>query len=178
MGGRQLSGKRIVVVENDRTVKSSVEAALSDAGALIALSFDRNIDAAILDVRIGNGVTSIPIAIVLEQRNVPFLFYTAHEGSVGVALRARWPDCTILSKPLAEDVLIAAVAQILHSPKKPLRRSSQSEVYQQATSLLRMVLHHSLTTEACAPTGVPPPRRPRNGALEKLLEKRVHPLTR
>jgi len=113
-----LSGKRIVVVENEADVRASVEAALSDAGAIIVSSFVRKVDAAVLDVRIGKGVTSIPIAIALEQRNVPFLFYTAFEGSLAAVLQARWPTCKILPKPVAEDALITAVAQLLRLPKK------------------------------------------------------------
>lgn len=116
-----LLGKRIVVVDDDAGVKATVEAALSDAGAIIVSSWERKIDAAILDVRIGNGVTSIPIAIVLQDRNVPFLFYTAHAGSLAEILRTRWPGCLILSKPIAEDALIAAVAQILRLSDSRLR---------------------------------------------------------
>jgi DNA-binding NtrC family response regulator len=133
--GQILSGKRIVVVEDQADVKASVEAALSDAGAIIVPSFDRKIDAAILDVRIGNGVTSVPVAIALEQRRVPFLFYTAFAGSVAVALKARWPDCKILPKPVAEDALVAALAQLLKLPKRETRDRT-------AASLLMSLIHH------------------------------------
>jgi DNA-binding response OmpR family regulator len=135
--GQIFAGKRIVVVENELDVKASVEAALSDAGAIIVTSFDRKADAAVLDVRIGNGVTSIPIAIALEHRNVPFLFYTAFEGSVAGALKARWPNCIILPKPVAEDALIAAVVQLLRLP----RRDSPSHP---TTSLVQSLLHDAL----------------------------------
>jgi DNA-binding NtrC family response regulator len=131
-----LSGKRIVVVENEADVRASVEAALSDAGAIIMSSFVRRLDAAILDVRLGKGVTSIPIAIILEQRNIPFLFYTAFEGSLAGVLRTRWPDCKILAKPVAEDALIAAVAQLLRLPKKNYADRS-------ATSLVQSLMQPS-----------------------------------
>jgi len=112
MQDRRLSGKRIVVVEDDSSVKGCVEAALSDAGAIIVVAFDRKIDAAVLDVRIGKGISSVPIAITLELRQVPFLFYTGYSGSVAGALQARWPQCKILSKPLSSEELVSEVAAL------------------------------------------------------------------
>jgi len=108
-----LSGKRIVVIEDEPSIKMYVEAALKDAGAGIAVSFDRKIDAAVLDVKIGDGVSSAPIAMTLEQRRVPFLFYTGHADSVTASLRSRWPGCKILPKPLPAHELVNAVAALL-----------------------------------------------------------------
>jgi len=108
----QLSGKRIVVVEDDPLIKSSIEAALSDAGAIIVSASDRKIDAAVLDVRIGKGISSAPIAMTLELRKVPFFFYTGYSDSVADALRARWPHCKVLSKPLSSEELVSEVAGI------------------------------------------------------------------
>jgi DNA-binding NtrC family response regulator len=108
-----LSGKRVVVIDDDPNVKTAVETALSDAGAIIVLSFDRKVDVAVLDVWIGKGVTSLPIAMALELRGVPFLFYTGYGDSVTTPLRSRWPGCKILQKPLSADELVDAVAAML-----------------------------------------------------------------
>src|SRR5690349_2352009 len=95
-----LSGKRIVVIEDEPAIKMFVETALKDAGAGIATSFARKVDAAVLDVKIGDGVSSTPIAMTLEERRVPFLFYTGYADTVTAPLRNRWPGCKILPKPL------------------------------------------------------------------------------
>ena len=38
-------------------------------------------DVAILDVNLGNGVTSMPIARELNERNIPFVFLTGYDPS-------------------------------------------------------------------------------------------------
>jgi hypothetical protein len=67
-----LRGRRIVVVEDNPIVKMGVEDALRSAGALIARSYDQEIDAAVLDVRLEDGKTSVPIAVNLSARRIPF----------------------------------------------------------------------------------------------------------
>ena len=121
-----LSGKRVVVIDDDPTVKTAVETALSDAGAIIVLSFDRKVDVAVLDVWIGKGVTSLPIAMALEVRGVPFLFYTAYRDDVAAPILRRWPNCKILPKPLPSDELIAAVETLLGQLPPKIEQSQKT----------------------------------------------------
>jgi len=108
-----LQGRRVVVIEDDPLVKATVETCLSESGAVIVPYFDLKLDAAILDVKIGRGVTSLPIAKTLELRGIPFLFYTAYGDTLAPTIQRRWPHCTILSKPVSENTLIQAVASLL-----------------------------------------------------------------
>ena len=110
---RPLLGKRVVVIEDDATVKSAIEATLGDAGAVIVSSFHQKLDAAILDVRIGRGITSLRVAMRLELRLVPFLFYTGYSQTFAKPLRYRFPDCKILPKPLAADQLVDEIVTLL-----------------------------------------------------------------
>lgn len=116
-----LRGRRVVVVEDDWVVKNTIEIVLGDAGAVIVPYLDQNLDAAVLDVRIGNGITSLPIAITLELRRIPFLFCTAYGDTVTRPILRRWPNCTILPKPFSADGLIGAVAALLDRQAQHLR---------------------------------------------------------
>lgn len=57
-----LAGKRLLVIEDSPIVKLGLEAILREAGAKIVETLDEEIDAAILDVNLGHGVSSAPIA--------------------------------------------------------------------------------------------------------------------
>jgi DNA-binding response OmpR family regulator len=116
-----LGGKRVVVVEDEPVVKNTIEAVLGDAGAIIVRAFDHKLDAAILDVRLGYGITSLPIAMTLELRGVPFVFCTAYVDTVMPVIKRRWPRCTILPKPVSTDDLIGAVAALLDPQSLRLR---------------------------------------------------------
>jgi DNA-binding response OmpR family regulator len=113
-----LAGKRVVVIEDDQVTKLNFETALAAAGAIIISAFDQKLDAAVLDVRLAPGITSIPIAIALSLRRVPFLFCTAYAKDVTEPLQRRWPDCIVLSKPVSTDEVVSAVRALLqHAPK-------------------------------------------------------------
>ena len=84
----RLSGSRIVVYDQDPIIKAGIEAVLSDAGAIIEQSLGDELDAAILDVELGEE-SFAPVATVLELCGVPFLFCSAHGAEVtGPRLRA------------------------------------------------------------------------------------------
>lgn len=65
--------------------------------ALAALDADAP-DAAFLDINLGAGKTSQPLAEALEGRGIPFLFVTGY--SEVTPLRQRFPMAKFLSKPL------------------------------------------------------------------------------
>ena len=89
--GQALIGVRVLVVEDDFIIFMGIEASLLQAGAQVAYcrslaearAFLASIPAsaedriaAILDVRL-DGETSLPLAAELQEREIPFLFYSA-----------------------------------------------------------------------------------------------------
>ena len=67
-----LAGKRLVVVDDTAIVRLDVENTLHEAGATILRSFENGADAAVLDIWLGKGDTSISIAQALSERKIPF----------------------------------------------------------------------------------------------------------
>lgn len=105
----RLGGKRAVVVEDDYNIRQWIEGCLRSEGAAIVPSFTRGHDVAVLDVRLGHGVTSVSIAETLADRGVPFLFYTGYRSEWTARLLARFEDCPILGKPASPQELLSAV---------------------------------------------------------------------
>jgi len=79
-----LSGRRILVVEDEMLIVMMIESMLSDLGCesvaaaatvtqAIALIDGQTFDAAMLDVNL-NGTNSRPVADALAARGVPFFF--------------------------------------------------------------------------------------------------------
>jgi len=110
-----LSGKRVMVLEDDVFVKMGLESTLLEAGAQIGtLAHLRTVDAAILDVRLGDAFNSFNIACELDRRSVPFLFYTGQSAQNLRALRSEWPRCKIIAKPAEPTAIVEAVVDLLH----------------------------------------------------------------
>jgi CheY-like chemotaxis protein len=117
-----LAGKRLIVVEDNPVVRMGVEDALRGAGASIARSFDQKANAAVLDVRLGNGITALPIALTLSYRMVPFLFYTGQSEAALAPIRNRWPGCQILQKPSTAETIVASVLELVKNPRMGVPR--------------------------------------------------------
>ncbi len=118
---RPLEGAHLLVVEDDFIILLDVEATLLDAGAETvhlahtvdegrALAGTKRIDAALLDIRIGQE-TVAPIARELSARGVPFAFYTGQAEADPV--RTEWPDRTLLAKPASARAIVDAIAGVL-----------------------------------------------------------------
>lgn len=73
-------------------------------------------DIAILDINLGEGITSETFAETLMERDIPFLFLTGY-GSADV-LPARFKNITKLSKPVSAASLIAHIEIVLVHHKK------------------------------------------------------------
>ena len=122
----RLDGARVLLVEDDFLIGLELAAILSDAGAEIvgplqtvesALAFaaETSFSAAILDIRLGER-TAAPVARLLAERGVPFLFYTGQSGTD--PLRAQWPASRILSKPALPLSLVTAVAAMVRDSRR------------------------------------------------------------
>ncbi|EQB17794.1 response regulator [Novosphingobium lindaniclasticum] len=103
-----LSHRRILVVEDEYMLAMDLRRDLEDAGAevigpepsvaraLSRIPSETKIDAAVLDVNLGDE-EAFPVADELTARGIPFVFATGY-GDDAVALR--FPGVTTCSKPL------------------------------------------------------------------------------
>lgn len=120
-----LSGRCVLVVEDEMMVLMNIEGALADLGctaisavatieralALIEapLIEAQGFDMAMLDVNLG-GTPSYLIADALELRSIPFVFSTGY-GEHGI--EARFADRPVLRKPYSDEQLGAALFGLL-----------------------------------------------------------------
>ena len=116
-----LAGRRILVVEDEVLVAMELSFALADAGASVAgpahtirdaaaLAAAGGIDAAVLDVDL-HGREIFPIAALLAEAGVPFVFHTGH------ASRGQIPgpfaDVRVFTKPTPPETLVLEISLLL-----------------------------------------------------------------
>ena len=103
----RMAGLRLLVVEDEALVAMLIEDILLDLDCVVigpvgtvaqalALLHHEEIDGALLDVNLGGGERSYPVADALAARNVPFVFVTGY-GEAGV--EGRYAPVTVLQKP-------------------------------------------------------------------------------
>lgn len=120
-----LSGRRILVVEDEGIVAWALEDMLADMGCAVvgpaarvnqalAMIDDEPIDAVVLDLNL-NGQMSYPVADVLAARGVPFVFLTGYHKSSIPKAYAGFP---MMQKPLDRPKLGDALTQLL-TPEYP-----------------------------------------------------------
>ncbi len=112
-----LTGRRILVVEDESLVAMLLETILEDMGctpvgpiatvdeALEVVAADPALDAALLDVNVA-GREVFPVATALKARNVPFVFSTGY-GEGG--LPDEWRAQPTIQKPFTENTIRAAL---------------------------------------------------------------------
>lgn len=118
-----LSGRSILVVEDEMMVLMNIEMALRVEGCVptsagtvetaLALLKHNSFDAAMLDVNL-HGEKSYPIAEALAVLGVPFLFSTGYDETEG---RSSFVGRPVLRKPYLQDNLVAALSGLF--PPKP-----------------------------------------------------------
>ncbi|MEE7505757.1 response regulator [Methylobacterium mesophilicum] len=120
---RPLDGRRILVVEDEYLIASEMKRWLQRAGAEVAgpvasveraldLIEDSTIDAAVLDLNLGDRGTALPIADRLGALGVPHLFAT---GDVRASQEGAYADRPRLEKPYLEAELVSAVVKLTAS---------------------------------------------------------------
>lgn len=115
-----LNGIRVLVVEDEGAVAMLIEEMLNDLGCVVVASVARlakacdvarsiGVDLAMLDVNLA-GQLVFPVAEILRDRNIPFLFSTGY-GANG--LQGEFALRPVLHKPFSQSELKAKIAVAL-----------------------------------------------------------------
>lgn len=117
MTGRfDLTGKRILVAEDEFLIADDICTELREMGATVVgpapgledairMASEDVLDGALLDINLNNRM-SLSVADVLAQRDIPFVFATGYDSSL---LDGRFPNVPVFTKPFE----IARVAAAL-----------------------------------------------------------------
>jgi len=116
-----LSGRRVLVVEDEMLLLMTIEDMLADLGCesvttaatidqALALVNAQVFDVAMLDVNL-NGNQSFPVADALAVRGVPFLFSTGY--SDHVVMRQGYQDRPVLRKPYTQKEIGEMLGRLL-----------------------------------------------------------------
>nr|CAD6629942.1 response regulator [arsenite-oxidising bacterium NT-25] len=118
----EFSDIKVLLVEDEGFVALMIEDMLEDLGCEVVASVARlkeacsiastaELDLAVLDINLG-GERSFPVAIILQERGVPFMFSTGY-GAVG--LPAELSASPVLTKPFSakalEEMLVFALGR-------------------------------------------------------------------
>jgi DNA-binding response OmpR family regulator len=116
---RPLSGRSILIVEDEPLIALEVHAAFSAAGASIASAADtqealRMIDvpglsAALVDINLDHDDCSA-VCERLSRNGVPFVFYT---GEARADILLKWPGAPVLTKLVDKKRMVEVVAGVL-----------------------------------------------------------------
>jgi CheY-like chemotaxis protein len=120
---RPLDRRRVLVVEDEYIIATEIKRWLQSAGAEVIgpvpsveraldLIEDQTLDAAVLDLNLGDRGTALPIADRLGALGVPHLFAT---GDVRISQGSAYADRPRLEKPFREAELVRAVVKLTAS---------------------------------------------------------------
>jgi DNA-binding response OmpR family regulator len=115
-----LSGKRILIVEDEYFIASDMQQALVREGAIVAgpvptlsgglaLVASERIDCAILDVNL-EGDVSFPLARQLQEMGVPYLLLTGYDGW---SLPAEYRGVPRIAKPFAVSGVVSMLERLV-----------------------------------------------------------------
>ena len=119
-----LSGRRVLIVEDESLVAMLLETILEDLGCvvvgpasniddgLVAAQETSDLDAALLDVNVA-GREVFPVAEALMDRQVPVVFSTGYGES---GLPPHWRGRPTLQKPFTEGAIRDALIRALSTP--------------------------------------------------------------
>lgn len=111
---------KIFIVEDEVLVAFEMSDTLEDLGFEVVgpslrlddaetRAMNSEIDVAMLDVNMGAGLTTKPVADILRDRGIPFIFITAYDSS---QISFLGPDDKVLRKPVNSNSLIDALRQV------------------------------------------------------------------
>ncbi|MGA7993832.1 MAG: response regulator [Bradyrhizobium sp.] len=120
-----LSGRRVLVVEDEMLVLIMIEDMLADLGCqsvTSAATVDKALtlinaqafDVALLDMNL-NGTDSHPVADALSARGVPFIYST---GNTGQSSKDGYSDRPVLKKPFKYEEMAGILARLKLAPSE------------------------------------------------------------
>jgi CheY-like chemotaxis protein len=120
---RSLEGLRVLVVEDDYLISLLFDEMLTSAGCVVVGPLPRladaievaakeSCDAAVLDVNLG-GERVYPVAKILAERRVPFIFVTGYSGDV---LPREYAEQPRIAKPFRAAQLLNALSNAIEMP--------------------------------------------------------------
>lgn len=114
------------LVEDESIVSMLAEDILLNAGCKVILAGrlqdaldlakTREMDLAVLDVNLGAGHISYPVADLLAERGIPFVFATGYGGE---SLDQRYSHCVTLQKPYLPEALVNAASAVAAERLRP-----------------------------------------------------------
>ncbi|WP_454280655.1 response regulator [Sphingomonas sp. Marseille-Q8236] len=122
MSDRTLAECRVLIVEDEYMLADDLKMELEEAGAVIlgpigtledaiaAIENEEVIDGAILDVNL-RGEMVFPVADLLLERDVPFIFTTGYDAS---AIPPRFSQITRCEKPVNIRLVTQALGRLIH----------------------------------------------------------------
>jgi CheY-like chemotaxis protein len=117
---KSLSGRRVLVVEDEMLILMFIEDVLADLGCesvttadtidqALALMDGRVFDAAMLDVNL-NGHKSFPVANALAVRGILFVFSTGYSDHL---LSEDYPERPVLKRPFKQEELAEILTRLV-----------------------------------------------------------------
>ncbi|MEO1169204.1 MAG: response regulator [Pseudomonadota bacterium] len=110
--------RRVFIVEDEIMVAFEMVDLLEDLGFEVVgpsihlseatdIAETKEFDIAFLDVNLGSGKTSQPVARMLKERGIPFVYITAYDRDQVDFVE---PDDIVLKKPISGDMLAETLA--------------------------------------------------------------------
>lgn len=121
VAGTGLSGKRVLIIEDEFLISMDLEESLRQHGVVIvgpAATLGQALllagttcapDCGLLDINL-QGDMAFPVADALAQRSVPFMFLTGYEE---VVIPTRYDDVPRYKKPFNHAAVMAALSRLL-----------------------------------------------------------------
>lgn len=123
MADRTLHNCRVLVVEDDYMLADDLVTELGDFGAVVIgpagtvedaialITAEPHIDGVVLDVNL-RGEMAFPVADLLAERNVPFVFTTGYDAGVFPTRFAHAPRCY---KPISMAHVTEAIGRLIRA---------------------------------------------------------------
>jgi CheY-like chemotaxis protein len=118
--GAEWQSYNILVVEDQSLIAMHVEETIRELGAYtvgcaanvpdaLTLIETRRWDAALLDIRLGDGQTAYPIAERLKTKNIPFAFSTGWDG----VIPSRYFGVPVITKPFGHEEIANCLDRLM-----------------------------------------------------------------
>ena len=128
-----LTGRKILIVEDEAPIALDLATAVQQAGGIVigpvasvagahAAMAENRLDGALLDIRLRNE-TSFPLADVLAVLNIPFVFVSGISSALMPYTHRERP---LFDKPYDATEVISALAGLIKAAQEPERRANDA----------------------------------------------------